>query len=506
MTDRQNLVAEFVKTGSEAAFRELVSRYVNLVYSVAFRLVDDDPHRAQDVVQTVFVDFARLARTLPDDVMLGGWLHRHTCFVAAKTMRGERRRQFRERQAVEMSALQSHSEVNFSQVAPLLDGAINELGERDRQVVLLRFFEQLDFRAIGEAIGASEDSARMRVNRALEKLESLLKRQGVTSTTAALTGALAANAVQAAPAGMAAAVSTFALTAGALAPASAVVVATKTAALTLFQKTVVTSFLAVAASAALYEASQAADLRAARQTLQQQQAPLAGQLQQLRRDYDEATNQLASILAENQRLKASPDVDELLRLRGKLSQLQTAQALATNDPTLSAAQDWYARISRLKAYVEKHPEVKIPELPFLYDGGRWFNAVESGSPTADEVTDPADYYRSSISFLQDQAQGDFGGRVQIALRKYADANQGLFPTDLAQLQPYCDPAVNDILQSLYEIKPASLLPASVVQNAHIEGDWVVVRKHRADPRSPSREAFYANGCVWWNPPAGPDNP
>src|SRR5664280_494645 len=109
MTDSQKLLAEYVQSGSEPAFRELVARYLDLVYSVALRLVEGDTHRAEDVAQTVFADLARQARTLSPDVMLGGWLHRHTCFVAVNTMRGERRRQSRERQAVEMNALQNTS-------------------------------------------------------------------------------------------------------------------------------------------------------------------------------------------------------------------------------------------------------------------------------------------------------------------------------------------------------------------------------------------------------------
>src|SRR6185436_17465648 len=178
--NNQNLLAEYVQTGSDAAYRELVTRYVDLVYSTAVRLVAGDTHLAEDVTQTVFVDLARLARTLPADVMLGGWLHRHTCFVAAKTMRSERRRQSRERQAVEMNALQNDSGADFSRVAPMLDEAINELGDADRTAILLRFFEQRDFRSVGLVLGSNKDAARMRVTRALEKLESSLKRRGVT--------------------------------------------------------------------------------------------------------------------------------------------------------------------------------------------------------------------------------------------------------------------------------------------------------------------------------------
>src|SRR5436190_18459727 len=113
MSETQTLLTEYVETGSEAAFRELVTRYVDLVYSAAVRLVNGDTHLAEDVAQTVFTDLARNARTLSREVMLGGWLHRHTCFVASKTLRSERCRLARERQAVEMNALEDHSAANL---------------------------------------------------------------------------------------------------------------------------------------------------------------------------------------------------------------------------------------------------------------------------------------------------------------------------------------------------------------------------------------------------------
>ena len=165
MTDSQQLLAAYVQSGSEDAFRELLTRYLDLVYSTALRLVDGDTHRAEDVAQTVFVDLTRQARALSAEVMLGGWLHRHTCFVAAKTMRGDRRRQSRERQAVEMNALQDHSETNFSQVAPLLDEAINELGDADRTAILLRFFEQIHF--CRPSLGSNLNWIRLSLFRAL---------------------------------------------------------------------------------------------------------------------------------------------------------------------------------------------------------------------------------------------------------------------------------------------------------------------------------------------------
>jgi RNA polymerase sigma factor (sigma-70 family) len=203
MTDSQTLLLLYARTRSESAFRELVSRYIDLVYSTAFRLVGGDAHSAQDVAQTVFVALADKAGTLPKDVMLGGWLHQHTRFVAAKLMRTGRRRQLRERQAAEMNAIEDHSESNLAQVAPVLDEAIGQLDAEDRTAILLRFFERKDFRGVGDALGSSEDAARKRVDRALEKLHVLLKHRGATLSATALGTALATEAVTAAPAGLA---------------------------------------------------------------------------------------------------------------------------------------------------------------------------------------------------------------------------------------------------------------------------------------------------------------
>src|SRR2546423_1868637 len=179
MADGQQLLTEYVGNGSDDAFRELVARYIDLVYSAAVRLLNNDTHLAEDVTQTVFADLARMARTLSPKVLLGGWLHRHTCFVASKTMRAERRRQLREQKAVEMNSLPDDSGDELASVAPLLDDAINQLWAEDRAAILLRFFEQRDFRSVGEALGSNEEAARKRVNRALDKLQVFLKHRGV---------------------------------------------------------------------------------------------------------------------------------------------------------------------------------------------------------------------------------------------------------------------------------------------------------------------------------------
>ncbi|HZQ46395.1 MAG TPA: sigma-70 family RNA polymerase sigma factor [Verrucomicrobiae bacterium] len=314
MTDSQKLLAEYVETGSEPAFRELVTRYLDLVYSAAVRLMEGDTHRAEDVAQTVFADLARMARTLSREVMLGGWLHRHTCHVAATVLRGERRRQSRERQAVAMNALPDHSKANLAQIAPILDEAINQLGVDDRTAIVLRFFEQSDFRTIGHALGTNDDAAQKRVTRALEKLHSLMRHRGVSFSAAVLGTALATEAVTAAPAGLAISISGAAL-------ASAAVTGGTTLSLL---KIIAMTKLKLGIISAIAVAAVATPLTIQYQT----QARLRAENTSLRRQNDE----LAQRAAANERLFVAPanhpqelgpkELSELLRLRSEVGRLR----------------------------------------------------------------------------------------------------------------------------------------------------------------------------------------
>ena len=211
LADGRGLLTDYVRRGSESAFRELVSRYADLVYSVALRWVGENRHLAEDITQTVFADLARLAGRVPAEAPLGGWLHRHTCYVAAKVMRGERRRQFRERRAADMNATEDHTEENLAQITPVLDDAINHLPAPERLAIVLRYFERRDLQSIGRVLGGSEDAAQKRVARALEKLRVLLAHRGVARSGAALTAVLTTQAVTAAPAGLAASAASSAM-------------------------------------------------------------------------------------------------------------------------------------------------------------------------------------------------------------------------------------------------------------------------------------------------------
>ncbi len=216
MTDGAGWLRSYVENGSGDAFSKLVAAHFDLVYCAAVRRVGGDAHLAQDVTQTVFTDLARKARSLPREVYLAGWLYRHTCFTAAKAVRGERRRQTRERQAVEMNAQNDPADAVWQQLAPVLEEAMRELADADRDAILLRFFERQTFRVVGDTLGTSEDGARKRVERALEKLRGYFGRRGVTVSAVVLGEVLSAQAVTTAPAGVAATVAAAALAGAAL--------------------------------------------------------------------------------------------------------------------------------------------------------------------------------------------------------------------------------------------------------------------------------------------------
>ncbi len=208
MIEDRELLRRYVEDRSEAAFAEIVRRRIDLVYSVARRQVGGDTHLAEDVTQKVFADLARKATELAGRAVLSGWLYRSAQFAATDVVRSERRRRTREQETQIMNETSPGADVavDWERLRPLLDQALGELGNAERDAVALRFFEGRAFAEIGRALDLTEEAARKRVERALDKLHALLARRGVTSTAAALGVALANQAGIAAPAGLAASV------------------------------------------------------------------------------------------------------------------------------------------------------------------------------------------------------------------------------------------------------------------------------------------------------------
>jgi RNA polymerase sigma factor (sigma-70 family) len=224
--DDATLLRRFAVEGSESAFSELVARYLDLVYAAALRQVNGDSGLAADICQSVFIDLARKARSLRPNLALAAWLHRATRLAALAALRSESRRAVREQEAAIMRELdQPESSVDWAALRPVIDAALDDLNEQDREAVLLRYFRQQPLREVAEALGLSENAARMRVDRALDKLRDVLARRGLTSTTSALSVALAGQALTSAPAGLAATLSTTAVSAAAASTASTLLMA-----------------------------------------------------------------------------------------------------------------------------------------------------------------------------------------------------------------------------------------------------------------------------------------
>ena len=211
----QQLLREFALSQSQSAFRTLVERHQSMVFGTARRRMLSDA-AAADVAQNVFLALARKAAWLSARTNVGGWLYKSTLMESARRQRDEMRRGSRERLYSEEMNIRGTSDEDTdapraADLMPLLDDALSGLSDADREAIMLRFFRGLSLRETGAAMGTTEEAARKRVSRALEKLSSVFKRRGTAVSASLLAASLLPEAADAAvPAGLAAKVSTAA--------------------------------------------------------------------------------------------------------------------------------------------------------------------------------------------------------------------------------------------------------------------------------------------------------
>jgi hypothetical protein len=328
------------------------------------------------------------------------------------------------------------------------------LDDTDRTAILLRYFENRTLREVGLSLGTGEDAAQKRVSRAVERLREYFAKHGVTVGASGLVVALSANAVQAAPVGLAITISIAAALAGTAVSTSTVIAATKTIAMTTLQKTFVAAAICAIGGTGIYEVRQASTLRTQIQTLQQEQTPLAEQVQQLQHERDNARNQVESLLAQNEQLKTNQNTAELLKLRREvaslrvqareLAQLKSPDTQNNSDPMESAAKNLVGKMNLLKQSLEQMPDKNIPELQYL-DSEAWARVAQTAKLDTDAGV------REALSSLRNLAKEKFAPQMGKALQAYAQANEGQSPTDTAQLKPYFELPVGDATLARYQV-------------------------------------------------------
>jgi RNA polymerase sigma factor (sigma-70 family) len=463
------LLRVFVEGRNQDVFRELVRRYTNLVYSAAYRHTGR-PELAEDLAQEVFTDLARKAGTLlrapgreGETWSLAGWLYRSTRLAALEHLRKERRREARERQVMANPEL-AEGEVRWEAIQPLIDDALSELADDDREALLLRFFKERDFRSIGTALGVSEDTAQKRVTRALEKLRAILARQGVTASAMVLTTTLSANAVMLAPSGLPALLASTALANAAL-NWGATATAIKAAAATTLQKLAVGGSLSLLVGAGLFQAGRAVSLGAQAKNLSAQNAVLQADIRQFQQERDQAADQ-ANSMAADLAVARSPN-DELLLLRKELTGLdRESQALRDANARLARAagdldktpEELVAeRVARLKQWIKDHPDQEIPEFKYLAE--RDWESASAVSP---------DDMRLCAQRLRYQAQHTVTLSFLVACNQYLRQKSGEMPFDLSELKPFLRDTPDDRVLQRYAVLPASALVTNLAG-----GDWIV---------------------------------
>jgi RNA polymerase sigma factor (sigma-70 family) len=379
--DDAQLLREYAFQGNEAAFGEIVARYTDLVYSTVLR-ESGCGDLAEDVAQSVFIDLARkapsLAGRLKENDPIVGWIYRGTRHALSKRLRAEHRRHIRESQAMQEFDPVSTAETDWERLRPVLDKTLDELSEEDRQAMLLRFFQNQGFQAVGKALGISDDAAQKRVGRALEKLRARLSRQGITTTATLLSAVLSTNALQTAPAGLAARLAGASLAGAAASTGTTLTIMSLTSLKTGIIATSIAAALGVLLVAQHYSYRR----------LQGENAALRQQISQLGQPSPPTAVTQEADGDELERLRG--EHGELLKLRGELGVLR--DTMKKQQGELAAAQSEKAQLLTL-------------------------------SNTLDKVD--WDSTRSNLNVLK---------HIGVACRIYAANNGGLLPTNFGQIQ------------------------------------------------------------------------
>jgi RNA polymerase sigma factor (sigma-70 family) len=317
MNNDTELLRIYVEEHSENAFAELVRQHLNLVYSAALRESAGNTGFAEDIAQAVFTKLAGKARHLLKHPSLAGWLYTTVRFLAANMRRSDQRRRNREEKARIMNEILSDEspDSTWQQIHPVIDDILHELNETDRTVVVLRFLEDRSLRDVGASMGINENTARMRIDRVLDRLQVLMKKRGITSTASGLAAALAIGVVTPPPAALASSIAATALASSSVVVSSASNTFTllKIMSMTKIRATVIGALVLTGVAVPVWQQTRLSQANSENARLQAQVAELNPL-----RDKVVQSRQIESDKAELERLRneQANNKSELLRLRG----------------------------------------------------------------------------------------------------------------------------------------------------------------------------------------------
>lgn len=197
--DDTRLLRQYLEQNSQSAFTQLTERYLRLVYGTCLRELGD-PTLAEDATQIVFLVLARQAKGLRRPGALANWLFTTARLTARQMRKQEHMRRNREQEAFEQNTAQTSPDPAWPQIAEHINDAVAALSPADRAIVLLRFFDGLSLKEVGDTLGIPENTARMRVARSVDKMRRRLTRDGAAVSAVLLTTLLAAEAARATPA------------------------------------------------------------------------------------------------------------------------------------------------------------------------------------------------------------------------------------------------------------------------------------------------------------------
>lgn len=455
-----DLLRQYAHGGSQTAFAALVARHLNLVFSGARRQVRS-PELAEEVAQSVFIDLARNAATLKPATPLPAWLHLVTRRTAIDVIRRESRRQAREHQAAEIAAMKTRPS-DWDAVEPLLDEAVESLGETDRAAILLRYFENKSLREVGATLGASEDAAQKRVRRAVEQLRAFFLRRGITVTAAGLVTDLSAHALQSAPAALGTTIaSAVANTVSPAALTAAAAIFTMTAA----QKAILAGILAIGLGSVGLEAILLRGRTEELASLRRGNASLAAQIRDTRQQQQFALQRR----------------DEVNQQAGKLAARPAAPPV---DPALETQLvAWLQRAAQLNQLRDARADLAIPEFQFL-PNDKWFEAARTARLESDEDI------RKIFADLRLQAEHGFVAPLQRALGEYLSVHGGTLPARATELAAYFHPPLDPSTLERYEMMASGNV-------ADLPSRRMTVVTQRS-PRDLERDRSWEIGTAGWS--------